>query len=483
MKKTIKKIALLICVLICYSSCDSIDFGDINDNPNGATVAVTSQLLTQAQKTVGRFVVTSTKGVFYIQHLAQGQYPNVSNYQTTSYSYDFWYTDPIHNLNEIIKINEDAALKIDAAAFGNNNNQIAVARIMRSYYLQQITDRWGALPWSEAFQGVALPQPKFDSQEAIYNYMFAEIDEALVLINEGAGPLGDIIFSGDMDRWKVFANTLKMTMALRISDANKALAQTKFEEAVSAGVVTHNKNNILFTFGTDDNSDNPWKDRANFALDDHLLSNTLIESLRTHQDPRLFKFAEPSKDSITENTNFPEGIDAKYVGAPIGARNSAFNKFSLPTTTITGVPDYPSPIYTSAQVKFALAEGKLKGWNVGSGTTASLFKEGIEDSMNFWGVDQAAIDAYTAAHASSTLADIAYEKWIALYLNGPEAWSEWRRLDMPVLTASEYASGQAIPLRDAYEPAIKDNNPKNYAAVVAAQGPNNLQTKLWWDKN
>ena len=261
MKKTIKNIALLICVSIFYSSCESIDFGDINENPNGPTVAVTSQLLTQAQKTVGESVVTSMKGILYTQQLSEGQYPGDSRYETLTSNYNFWYTGPIQNLNEIIKINSDENLKANAVAFGGNSNQIAVAKIMRAYYLHYITDRWGALPWSEAFQGIAFPQPKFDAQEELYDYMFAEIDEALSLVNSQPGPVGDIILNGDMNKWKMFANTLKMTMALRISDANASLAKTKFEEAVSGGVVTSNSDNILFTFGTDDGSDNPWEDR------------------------------------------------------------------------------------------------------------------------------------------------------------------------------------------------------------------------------
>jgi hypothetical protein len=482
MKKTIKNIVLLICVSIFYSSCESIDYGDINNNPNGPTVAVTSQLLTQAQKTVGESVVTSMKGILYTQQLAEGQYPGDSRYETLTSNYNFWYTGPIQNLNEIIKINNDENLKLGAVAFGGNNNQIAVAKIMRSYYLQYITDRWGDLPWSEAFQGIAFPQPKFDPQEELYNYMFAEIDEAISLINEEPGPLGDIILNGDMNRWKTFANTLKMTMALRISDANASLAKTKFEEAVSGGVVSDNADNILFTFGTDENSDSPWEDRF-FSRVDYILSNTMAESLRSNLDPRLFKYVEPARDSITSTTNFPGDIDAKYIGAPNGAVNGNVQDYSLPSTNVTGVPDYQSPIYTSAQVKFSLAEAKLKGWNIGSGTTASLFKEGIEDSMSFWGVEQGEIDAYTADHTTSTLTEIAYEKWVALYLNGPEAWAEWRRLDMPVFIPSEDAQDKRIPVRDAYDASIEDNNPANYADVVAAQGLDNLHTKLWWDKN
>ena len=209
----------------------------------------------------------------------------------------------------------------------------------------------------------------------------------------------------------------------------------------------------------------------------------ISNALRTNQDPRLFKYVEPSRDGSISETNFPNGIDAKYVGAPNGYVNGNVQDYSLPTRTVTGNQRYKSPIYTSAQVKLSLAEAKLKGWSIGSGTVESLLKEGIEESMRFWGVDELDINAYTDAHTSATLADIAYEKWVALYLNGPEAWAEWRRLDMPVLIPSGNAVDPRIPVRDAYDSSIEDNNSANYASIISIQGPDNLHTKLWWDKN
>jgi hypothetical protein len=149
MKKIIQKIALLICLSILYTSCDSIDYGTMNDNPNGPTTGVPSQLLTQAQIPIGDDIITSLKGILFTQQLTQGQYPGDSRYANLTSNYNFWYTGPIQNLNEIIKINTNPDLMSAAAAYGNNNNQIAVARIVRSFYLHNITDRWGALPWTE----------------------------------------------------------------------------------------------------------------------------------------------------------------------------------------------------------------------------------------------------------------------------------------------------------------------------------------------
>lgn len=472
-----------VCLSLLFSSCETVDFGDTNDNPNGPTAAVTSQLLTQAQKSVVS-VITDDKGILYMQQLTEGQYPGDSRYNTLNSSYNGWYTGPIQNLNEIIKLNTDEDTKGTAEAFGNNNNQIAVSRVLRAYFLQYITDRWGALPWSEAFQGIDFPQPKFDSQEELYNYMFAEVDAAIALMDNGStGPQGDVILNGDMDKWKSFANTLKMTMALRISDANSALAKTKFEESYASGsLVLSNAANLLFTFGSDDESDNPWEDRFE-TREDYILSETYAEALRTNLDPRLFKYAEPARDGETANPLFPNQEDLKYVGAENGKVNGDVPNYSFPTFTVIKDQTYKTPIYQSAQVKFALAEAALKGWSVGSKTAAEYFKEGIEDSMNFWGVDSADIDAYTAAHTSATIADIAYEKWIALYLNGPETWAEWRRLDLPALTPSANAVDPRIPVRDAYDSSVEDNNSANYAAVVASQGPDDLHTKLWWDRN
>ncbi len=483
MNNIFKKAILLLCVSFIYSSCETVDFGNTNDNPNGPTAAVTSQLLTQAQKTVAS-IGTDITGILFTQQLTEGQYPGQSRYATLTYNYNGYYTGSIQNLNEIIKLNTNDDTKAQAQAFGDNNNQIATAKILRTFILQFMTDSWGALPWSEAFQGIDNPQPKFDTQEELYTLMFAEIEEALSLINtSNAGPAGDIIFSGDMTRWRVFANSLKMTMALRISDANASLAKSKFEEVISSGhYIKSNSDNIEFNYTSDDAGDSEWHDRFK-TREDYILSEAMMESLRTNVDPRLFKYAEPSKTGTAASPNFPGNADAAYVGAPDGKVNGNVPDYSFPTGTVIYDETFPTPIYTSAQMKLSMAEAKLKGWNVGSGTTASLFNDGITDSMTYWGVDAADIATYLAAHTSSAIGDIAYEKWVALYLNGQEAWSEWRRLDAPALTPSEFAGDPRIPVRLAYDSSVEDNNQANYTTIVGIQGADDLHTKLWWDKN
>lgn len=483
MKSLNTKIGLIVSFMVFFTACDTIDYEDTNQNPNGPTAAVTSQLLTNAMVSMTTILVDETP-ILYMQHITQGQYPGASRYNVLNQSYDSWYTGPLTDLNRIIDLNSDEETAGDALSYGSNNNQIAVAKIIRAYYLHYMTDKWGALPWSEAFAGIENPQPAFDTQESIYNYMFAEIDEAVGMVEMSEpGPTGDYLFGGDMDTWVTFAANMKMVMALRLSDVSASVSQSMFEQAVATGrLITDNSDNIEYTYGTDDASDSPWMD--NFRTrEDYILSRTMVEYLRDNQDPRLFEYAEEARDSVSPVTNFPGDIDEGYVGAPNGQVNGNVPSYSFIRSEIIYTPDYPTPIFTAAQVYLSMAEAASYGWNVGGGTAASLYEAGIEASMEYWGVDSAAITDYIAAHPYTGIDDIAYEKWVALYLNGPEAWAEWRRLDAPYLEPSAFASDPRIPVRMGYDPSIADNNEANYNAMIGFQGPDNNYTNLWWDVN
>jgi len=481
MKKIINKLSLLICAIIILSACETIDYGDTNVNPGGPTAAVTSQLLTYAQAFMPNILVNETS-ILYMQHITQGQYPGASRYETLTESYNGWYTGPLQNLNRIIEINSDPDTAAEALAYGATNNQLAVARLLRAYYLHWMTDKWGALPWSEAFQGIDNPQPSFDSQQSIYSYLFNEVDESLALINlNSAGPVGDVIFKGSMSKWASFGNSLKLTMAIRVSHIDPSTAKSKLEQAYASGTLpTTNAKNLLFNYAADETSDSPWED--NFQTrEDYIMSETMIESLRDNLDPRLFEFAEDARDSVYPSPKFPGGIDAGFVGAPNGKVNGNVPDYSFIDFDIIYDQVHPSPIYTAAQVWFTLAEAAHNGWNVGGVSAKDYYEGGIKASMEYWGVSAQDAQSYVDAHPYSGIEDIAYEKWVALFLNGPEAWAEWRRLDAPELTPSIYASDQRIPVRAGYDPSIANNNADNYAKVLSSQGPDNLHTRLWWD--
>ena len=147
--KNIHKIKLLLlAVLVSFTACETVDFGDTNVNPNEPSNAVTASLLTNAQRGISGYIANTTSNL-YVQYLSNGQYDEESRYQTLNWSYDGSY-GLITDLNKIIQINNDDETRVGAQAYGSNANQLAVATILRAWYFHGMTDRWGMLPYSEA---------------------------------------------------------------------------------------------------------------------------------------------------------------------------------------------------------------------------------------------------------------------------------------------------------------------------------------------
>lgn len=485
---------------LLFSSCG--EFGDMNLDPNEPSTAPTSTLLTSAQASMSG-TVGATLPTLYVQHLAETQYTEASRYGTRQFDFNGFYTGPLINLEEIIRLNTDEATADLASADGSNANQIAVARIMKAFYFQIMTDRWGALPYTDALKGREDFSPSYDMQEDIYAALVTELTEAVAQIDGGSGVSGDIIFSGDMSAWAAFANTLRANLALRMSDADPATAQAQFEDAVSDGLIT---SSVTFNHLADANYQNPWFGRF-ITRTDYAVSEALIDQLKAINDPRLPAFAEPALLSVTGDV-----LDADdYQGMPYGIQNAGDIEnasVSFITSNQIYTQDAPQYIMSMAQVNFMLAEAAVKGWSVG-GDAESFYNAGIQASLTQWGVmdigsyvygpnspvegaSLAVLDyadyiaqADVAYSAATAMDQIATQKWIALYLSGYEAWAEWRRLDAPSLTpAPDFQNNSgAIPVRQGYPTSEFDLNRDNYEAAVSAQGEDGLDTNLWWDVN
>ncbi|WP_421824238.1 SusD/RagB family nutrient-binding outer membrane lipoprotein [Flagellimonas oceanensis] len=476
--KNIKQLLVTI-ISISILSCDDADFGSMNIDPNNPSDPSTASLLTSAQVSLSGYTTATTPNL-YVQYLSNGQYPEESQYSTVNFDYGASYTNILVVLDRVIELNSNEDTMVAASSNGSNDNQIAVAKILTAYTYQLMTDRWGMLPYTEALQGLDDIFATYDSQEVIYDGLFTEIDEALALIENGQpGPTGDIILGGNMARWRQFANTLKMNMAIRVSKRFPnagGYAATKFNEAIS-GAITSNGENLYYTFLAEENNDNPWEDRflaPNYRLD-YLLSDTFVGFLvgsgtpSAPEDPRLAEYAVPAE------------ISGTFVGAPYGEENGNTPDYSFITPDVIYNQEAPGYMFTYAQVAFAQAEAVELGWIPGS--AASYYEEGIMASMEQWGVDPADATAYIAANPYTGIEDIAYEKYVALYLQGYEAWAEWRRFgdDAPSLSAPATAlSGNGIPQRQAYATNASASNEENYNAAVSQQGPDNLDTVLWW---
>lgn len=490
-KKNTPAVVLSYVLITIFSSCTK-DFEQININPNEPSTAVTSALLTAAQTglvtqgtTIGQgTVLTVSYPALYVQQLADKQYTETSRYSTTSFNYGIIYATPLDNLQTIIRINTDPVTAVDAAKNGSNANQLAVARILKAYYFLHITDRFGDIPYFDALKRTENFTPEFDAQKDIYTDLFKELKEAVAQMDGGAPVTGDILFGGDMDQWKLFANTIRLVMALRISNADPATGRAEFNSAQAAGVISNNSENIFYTFLADQNNDNPWEDAFETRLD-HCVSDVFVNALLVINDPRIRVFANPAVATGT------------YVGMPYGITEAAAG--AIPNSSVSFLGNAmrqqtsPSYIYTYAQILFSLAEAAQLGWIPGGdAAAASYYNDAIKASWEQWDVyDATAYTAYIANPAVTYTAAkykelIGFQKWIALFLQGYEAWAEWRRLGYPALTPAPASlnAGGGIPVRQAYPAFEATLNTVNYNRVVSEslQGTDDLNGHVWWDQ-
>ena len=347
------------------------------------------------------------------------------------------------------------------------------------------------LPIRKRCKSEEVPNPAYDSQEEIYRTFLSQLTEASDRIElEGTGPAGDAIYGGDMTKWKKFVNSLKLRVAMRMADRDAAAAGAAVAEAVAAGVMESNDDNALFSYLPSAPNNNPlnedFKTRNDFAV-----SNVLVDKLLELNDPRIDFYAEPTANSVVAGT--PEYVGEAYGLDEINAAATQDDAISQRSAEVLA-PDADGIYMQYAEVAFLLAEAVERGFIAGS--AAEFYNQGVTASMNYWNdgsVDAAGIEAYLAQPTVNYEAQVAAgepwnevigeQKWLSLYMQGIEAWSEYRRLDFGVLQmpADGPLEGAGIPLRLRYPLDEQSANEENYRAAVAAQGEDLLTTRLWWD--
>lgn len=240
--KNILRVAVLICLLSLFVACN--DFDDINKNPMAANID-------QAQ--VEFFINSSIIGAQQNPHIAErifvlywksaGHMDRI-NTLSAGASDDGWSNDYfkdyaskwLGDVNTAIQVAEakKAAGNIDAYT----NNLVQVARIWRVYVLSEMTDMFGPMPIA-GFQGT---NPSFNNVEDVYRFMLKELKEAAAEMNDATAidrvKKEDPAYGYDFAKWKKYANSMRMRLAMRISNVDAAAAKTHFEEAVKGGYIS-----------------------------------------------------------------------------------------------------------------------------------------------------------------------------------------------------------------------------------------------------
>ncbi len=468
-------ISAISCILL-LTGCNDFD-DDINVNPNQPSEASNTQLLAYAMRSLPG-ISSSAHGPLYAQQLSETEYTDDSRYNTISFDFYGYYADPLMNLQTVLESDNLNATEGPVA------NQLAVAKIMKAYFFWFMTDRWGDLPYSQSLQGKNNFTPAYDTQQDIYNALFALLDEANAKIVPGVID-NDIVYGGDPEKWRHLGNTLHMLMALRLSEVDAAKGKAEFNKALNAGVIAANEDNLVYQHLSDANNWNYWYSTFDILNREwYAISKPMVDYMKPVQDPRLPTYAEPN-------------AAGEYVGLEYGLPGDIVNtgKYSKDSISLLGqaIRQPTSPVYlvTYAEALFAQAEAAQRGWIPGGdAAAANYYNLAIEQSVRQWNNDDITglteMMAYPAIayDAANAIRQISYQRWVHLYMNGYEAWAEWRRTGYPELQAPENNSGRKIPLRQAYPTQEDQNNTANYNEAVQRSlgGTDDLYEPVWWDK-
>jgi hypothetical protein len=484
--------------VLAAAGCDNSKLTDVNKNPNAPENVSPGLLFPTAAISATRAVrstmeITPSAFAHWPQYLAEYQYPEISFYQFRPTTADGWwntfYAGPL----------QDFAQALDQTTAAQKPNETGPILVMRAFTYSTMTGLWGDIPFTEANKGATNFTPVYDSQQTIYDSLLTNLADANTMMSPSAGDTygsNDPVYGGDVTKWKKLANSLRARLGLNLSKVDANRAKSEIAAAYAAGGMTSNADIAGITWPGDNVNDNPWYDNqkeGNGTRDDARFSVTFIDTLKHLNDPRLPVFARPVQDPTCGTVPSCTAVSAGgYRGMPNGLLAGDAGSWGTRSSRLGPQifdASQPSYIMTYAEYQFILAEAAERGWIAGS--AAAFYNAGIRASMEQWGVDDADIVTYLAqprvvyAGGAAGLAQIGVQKWISLFTQGYEAWSEWRRTGYPNLTPAanaKTADGQ-IPRRVIYPQNEQSYNNANLQAAITSQGGSDaLDKRVWIDK-
>jgi hypothetical protein len=521
MKQAIYNYLLVSFFILFATSCEDLE--QTNIDPNNPTEVHSNMLFSGTQKRMIDYVYDNWFGgrqcLVYSQYWAQRNYTEEDRYQVresvNNNYFNYFYTS-IAGMDGVIALNTDPETAPSSAVYGANNNQIAVAKIMKVWMYSVITDTWGNVPYSETGKlKEGIYYPKYDDQKDIYTSLIQELTDAANMINisEPAFNGGDMIYYGDASKWKKFANSLKCRLAIHLSKVDPNW-KTYITEAISAGVFESNNDVAAYHYSATSPEYSIFYEGTFIdARNDFTITRTFMNILKGEadtnngknhpwegvEDPRLkiFTTPGPTANGVPTYIGMPYGIPTSVSS---GYRGKAPNWYANPPAHLK--PDFSMPLMTYAEVQFILSEY--------NGFSDEEYQKGIEASIDYWAnvsgqqPETSNIAGYLAAvkEDGATPETVALQKYIDLYLNGTEAWTEIRRTGYPDqllmpgdISISAEENGTAIrfdPLSDTKGIIIaRVKYPTNESTLngesfnVAVQkledGTNNYYSPMYWD--
>jgi hypothetical protein len=452
-----KKVVIsIILIAVLFSSCEKWIDPDMNVDPNNPTDVSMAQLLAPAEANLAYIVggELARWDCVWMQQIAGIQSQSAENdiYTigesdvTNAWSWNLYSPGMIST-----KILMDKAVTTKSPHYGG------VAKILMAYYLGVTTDQWGDIPYSDALKGSTLVlKPVYDTQEKIYTTILSLLDEALADLNSSSSVFSpdaeDLIYTGDLDKWKKTAYALKARFNLHLAKRNGNTAYTNALSAIDNSF-TSNADDFKFVFGSAYNNSNPIYKSEQERPAYYSASATYMSMLSAANDPRTSVYFDGT------------------VGSKPGEPNANAATIGIAYASAT------SPVYliSYAEIKFIEAEVRFK-LNASDPLAVNAYNDGLKASLQREDVygDGTWYNANKITAGTISLQKIMNQKYLSSFLQ-IETWTDWRRTGFPALSLATGAVTTEIPRRLPYPDDERLYNGTNMPSGLT------ITSRVWWD--
>lgn len=521
---------ILVSITI-LSSCD-LPYEENPNNPNPSDVPTYTIFNDVNEEIVSTMRDSWFGGRFThitAQYWGQTEYTEEDRYlyrESMRETWDYFYFS-LEAYRQIILLNDNEETKASAALYGANVNQIASSRIMMAWIFNTMADTWGDIPyWSystvdEDFDALDLTSDNlkttFAPQSKVYPDLLKQLQESVDMIDENQSGFtaGDVIYAGDMQKWKRFANSLILRIALKVRgvypEADSYIA------TASTGAFESNEDNAVMTFEANSLNGSPMQ-KAYATRSDFGMSNSFVDLLQGVTGPFGVEDPRLTYELYCQHDQRGEGL---FTGVPYGVSSNEMVNYSLRSLPAVSIiakdqdnitagnnssqyTDGTELLMSYAEVCFILSE--LDSWS------DTKYREGVVASLEQWSAPSEAITSYVSSLAIATEESVLTQKYIALYMDSNTSWSEYRRTGFPktltlpnssynynhdvnedgVITSDEIVNLTFTPLiettdlpkRMEYPSKESTLNGEAYLeAVNRLTDGDNIISSLWWDVN
>ncbi len=512
---------IVICGLVLGSlwSCTK-NFEEINTNPNRTLVGMIQPsglfepiLYNSANQWLNRTWYYSNELVQFTAHTGGvTRREHLYFLEDSRDWYGFW--------NHYASYGKNIVHMYDLAQKEGDPSLEAIALTFKVLFMANMSDMFGSIPYQEAFTGRELGgtlTPKFNTQEEVYEFLFAELEKANDIYATNPvflNPSMDGMYGGNMQAWRKFNNSLYLRLLCRVSGRTEMNVGTRMTAILGNPakypVFTSNADNAtvkfsgidpyISNFGTTTESDFTSSGRK---LTQQLIKMTVQTDINGNQiyvDPRLPVIGKKNPNAQVNPTNIWKGTVS---GCTDLERSEVDRGTSWLNFKVFCRRDAPATYMDYAEVQFILAEAALKGWITGGqGAAKNYYEAGVRATMQKWSEQGAFADpavSITNDDVNTFLASplgswdlatnkeefLGNQKWLALFWVGMEAYHEYRRTGYPVLTigGGTIYNDYILPTGFGYpNVTMSTNNANASAALQEMGGLNDMKTPVWWSK-